>query len=353
MSQPILDDLPLPFLTLSSETKHIVWANQAMQEWAGRSLKGLKGKSLDSVFTHIDPILDAAERALADLGPVSLHDFSLRQSDQRDRLADITLFPVGDELHFFAQIHTSQPNRSQSSGQAVSTMGRMIAHEIKNPLAGIKGAAQLLLDDVSTDEGQDLISLIVSEIGRIQRLTDRMQTLGVRDPSKTGLVNVHEILTKARQVIDSAYSTGLVLTESYDTSLPLVYGDEDTLMQALLNLIKNAAQSIESSGQDGEITLETTFRTGVFRKTASGAEPVNLPIEIRIIDNGPGIEDAIRDRVFLPFITNKPSGQGLGLSLVAKVAADHGGIVEHQSRPGRTIFSVLLPAPNREDSYEV
>ena len=219
-------------------------------------------------------------------------------------------------------------------------MGRMIAHELKNPLAGIKGAAQLLRDDIGTEEGQSLIDLIGSEIDRIRRLADRMETLGDQDPENAERVNIHEILRRARRVIQSA-NPKLIFTERYDPSLPHAKGDADTLMQALLNLIKNAAEAIEAQGESGEIILETRFRTGVTSRNGS-AGAAHLPIEIRIIDNGPGIAEHIADQLFQPFVSTKPEGQGLGLSLVSKVAAAHGGIVEVKSRPGKTKFSLLL-----------
>ena len=227
---------------------------------------------------------------------------------------------------------------------AREAVGRMLAHEIKNPLAGINGAAQLLRDDVKTDEGQKLIDLIRSEIGRIRRLADRMETLGDRNPENLSLVNIHEILRDARKLMQATVPENIVFTEDYDPSLPETLGDRDTLMQALLNLIKNASEALEASGNGGEITLQTSFRSGVVRKGFSGRPDQGLPIEIRITDNGPGIPPRIREQIFQPFVTDKPSGQGLGLALVAKVAAAHDGLIELKSRPGRTVFSLLLPA---------
>ena len=220
-------------------------------------------------------------------------------------------------------------------------MGRMIAHELKNPLAGIKGAAQLLRDDVESSEGLALIELIGSEIDRIGRLVDRMEKLGDVDPTGAEQVNIHEILRQARRIIQSA-NPSLVFDERYDPSLPHVYGDPDTLMQALLNLIKNAA---ESAGERGKILLETSVRTGV----RGGASGKLLPVQIRIIDDGPGVPKDMMAQIFQPFVTTKHEGQGLGLALVSKVAAAHHGLVEVQSVPGRTVFSLLLPAPPKAE----
>ena len=222
-------------------------------------------------------------------------------------------------------------------GHVVSGMGRMIAHELKNPLAGIKGAAQLLRDDVDSEEGLALIELIGSEIDRIRRLADRMEKLGDDDPTGSEQVNIHEILRQARRIIQSA-NPNIVFDERYDPSLPHAFGDPDTLMQALLNLIKNAA---ESAGEHGKIRLETSFRAGV----RGGKSGRLLPVQIQIIDDGPGIPKDMLTQIFQPFVTTKPEGQGLGLALVSKVATAHEGLVEVQSVPGRTVFSLLLPAP--------
>jgi len=221
-------------------------------------------------------------------------------------------------------------------------MGRMIAHELKNPLAGIKGAAQLLRDDVDSEEGLALIDLIGSEIDRIRRLADRMEKLGDDDPTGTEQVNIHEILRQARRIIQSA-NPNIIFDERYDPSLPHANGDPDTLMQALLNLIKNAA---ESAGEQGQIRLETSFRAGV----RGGNSGRLLPVQIQIIDNGPGIPKDMLAQIFQPFVTTKPEGQGLGLALVSKVAAAHEGLVEVQSVPGRTVFSLLLPAPTLSEA---
>ena len=343
------DDAPLAFITFSADMKQIHWANQAAQEWLGLSLRHLSGKSLSDIFTDFDAVLKAGKRCQTSLSPVSLFDYLIKRSGQTDQRAQIMIYPTGDHLGLIVQIIGSQPSREErSSGQAVSAMGRMLTHEIKNPLAGIDGAAQLLREDVTTEEGKDLIDLIRSEIDRIRRLADRMETLGDFDPENVQVINIHELLSKARRIMETGVNNGIAFHENYDPSLPIALGDPDSLMQAIINLIKNASESIERGEQPGQIHLETSFRSGVTRRGPSGQSERQLPIEIRIRDNGPGISDDVRSRIFQPFITNKPTGQGLGLALVSKVAAAHGGIVELESRPGHTAFSILLPAPHKE-----
>jgi len=342
----LVDDWPFPIFLLNEEDATILWANQGAQEWLGQSLRRLHSKTLDSILETDHSTLDIFQRCKSAAAPLSLRDCLLKREDKDEQRCHLTAYPTEEGIGLGVQITGPNPHETKVGGHLVSGMGRMIAHELKNPLAGIKGAAQLLRDDVETEEGQSLIDLIGSEIDRIRRLADRMETLGDQDPDMTDRVNIHEILRRARRIVQSA-NPGLVFTERYDPSLPHAKGDADTLMQALLNLIKNAAEAIENNTKSGEIILETAFRSGVSRRASSDEEAArHLPIEIRIIDNGVGISENIKDQIFQPFVTDKQDGQGLGLALVSKVASAHSGIVEVKSRPGKTKFSLLLPTPN-------
>lgn len=344
----LAEDLPTPVIIFGSSDLDIRWVNHATEEWLGHSARALISKKLSDYIRSSEEIKSAANRCLESETVVSLRRFVVLRTDYPDQQCHLTLFLTQGRIAMLVSLLATQPNDTKTNELAVSAMGRMLAHEIKNPLAGIGGAAQLLQDDVKSEEGQALLKLIASEIDRIRRLTDRMETLGDRDPENLGLVNIHEVLRDARKLIQSSANTRVVFTENYDPSLPETLGDRDTLMQAILNVIKNASEAIEISGEGGEIILETAFRAGVSRKGAAGKKSQSLPIEIRILDNGPGIPPFIRDQIFQPFVTNKPSGQGLGLALVAKVAAAHGGLVEVRSRPGKTVFSILLPMLTEE-----
>lgn len=338
MMSPMMDDWPFPLFKLD-QTDAIIWANQASQEWLGKSLRQIESKVLWDVL-ETDPDTRAiAMKARAESGAVTSRHIAVKSfgTSGEGRLAHLTAYPTVDGTGLSIWFVGPEPRETKMGGQIVTGMGRMIAHELKNPLAGIKGAAQLLRDDVESEEGLALIDLIGSEIDRIRRLADRMEKLGDENPSVAERVNIHEILRQARRVIQSA-NPKIVFDERYDPSLPHVLGDPDTLMQALLNLIKNAA---ESAGSSGQIRLETSFRAGV----RSGKSSRQLPVQIRIIDDGPGISKDLLAQIFQPFVTTKPEGQGLGLALVSKVAAAHEGLVEVQSVPGRTVFSLLLPSP--------
>ena len=335
---PMMDDWPFPLFKLE-KSDAVIWANQAAQEWLGKSLRQIRNKIIWEILETDPDTKTIAAKARAEGSPVTSRHIAVKSfgASGDGRLAHLTAFPTSDGVALSFWFAGPEPRETKMGGHIVTGMGRMIAHELKNPLAGIKGAAQLLRDDVDSEEGLALIDLIGSEIDRIRRLADRMEKLGDVDSSVAEQVNIHEILRQARRVIQSA-NPKIIFDERYDPSLPHVSGDPDTLMQALLNLIKNAA---ESAGETGEIRLETAFRAGV----RSGKSSRQLPIQIRIIDDGPGISKDLLAQIFQPFVTTKPEGQGLGLALVSKVAAAHDGIVEVQSAPGRTIFSLLLPAP--------
>jgi len=335
----MVDDWPFPLFKLGFDDS-VVWVNQAGQEWLGKSLRQISTKNVWDILETDPDTKSITHKAKVESGAVTSRNIAVRvQGVAGDgKLAHITSYPVSDDGIGLSIIFVGPERRpAKMGGHIVTGMGRMIAHELKNPLAGIKGAAQLLRDDVDSAEGLALIDLISSEIDRIRRLADRMEKLGNDDPTVVERVNIHEILRQARRVMQSA-NPKVVFNERYDPSLPHASGDPDTLMQVLLNLIKNA---VESAGENGEIQLETSFRSGV----RGGKGSRNLPIEIRVIDNGPGIPKDVLPQIFQPFVSTKPEGQGLGLALVSKVAAAHDGIVEVQSVPGRTVFSFLLPAP--------
>ena len=334
----MVDDWPFPLFKLD-DSDAILWANHSAQEWLEKSLRQVSGKSIWEILEAEPDTRGITLNARRKSGAITSRHLAVKafDSNAESRLAHLTAYPTAGGTGLSIWFVGPEPRSTKIGGHIVTGMGRMIAHELKNPLAGIKGAAQLLRDDVDSAEGLALIELIGSEIDRIRRLADRMEKLGDDDPTGVERVNIHEILRRARRIIQSA-NPNIVFDERYDPSLPHASGDPDTLMQALLNLIKNAA---ESTGSTGTIRLETSFRAGV----RSGKSARQLPIQIRIIDDGPGISKEMMAQIFQPFVTTKPEGQGLGLALVSKVAAAHEGIVEVHSAPGRTVFSLLLPSP--------
>ena len=229
----------------------------------------------------------------------------------------------------------------RGAARSVSALAAMLAHEIKNPLSGIRGAAQLLESGLG-DEDRALTRLICDETDRIVRLVDRMEAFSDQRPLKREKINIHTVLDHVKQLARSGFARHVRFTENYDPSLPPLAGDHDQLVQVFLNLIKNAAEAI-GDAPHGEIELSTAFRPGVSLRMRGQERAVGLPLEFRVRDNGPGVPEEILSHIFDPFVTTKTSGTGLGLALVAKIINDHGGVIECESKPGRTCFRILMP----------
>ena len=336
-------DAPYPIWLLKGEMGEIIWANQEAEAWVKRSVRTQQSKNLPDVLSLPQDVRDGYNHCIKHRQSVIIRDCSMKLNDNESPRCELSIFPSGDNTGLMLQVSSSKPTGTSSNIDAMSAMGRMLAHEIKNPLAGMSGAVQLLKPDVKGDEAQSLLNLIGSEIERIRRLADRMETLGDKDPENLTVVNIHEVLHRAAKVMSSQAGRTIKFSESYDPSLPSITADEDTLMQAILNLIKNAVEAMTSSGQGQEITLKTLFRAGVRRRVTDSEISASLPIEIQIVDNGPGVPEHIRGQMFQPFVSDKPRGQGLGLAIVSKIIHAHGGIIEVNSRPGQTKFSILLP----------
>ena len=283
--------------------------------------------------------------------PFAAYDVELMPAPRKPHRADLLAAPLPEHIGWrIVAIHGSahsvvnrRADRHSGTLTAVAAAA-MLAHEIKNPLSGIRGAAQLLEASADQDSA-DLTRLIRNEVDRIAALIDRMEGFTDTRALDVSPQNIHAILGRAREVAATGFARGLPIRELYDPSLPPVLGHEDSLIQVLINLLKNAAEAIANIGQGGAITLTTAYRHGVSVATQRGDARVPLPIEVCVIDDGPGPPEGIAEHLFDPFVTSKKAGGGLGLTLVEKLIRDQGGIVEYarEGDPPRTVFRLLLP----------
>lgn len=352
LSLAVLQALPQPVLVVD-HNRMIVFVNYAAEAFFGASLSVLSRQRLDDIIAFGSPIVGLAQAVGERGAPMAeyrVHVGSVRFGDAADdRIVDVFASPLSDldarvALLFQERTMADKIDRqlvSRGAARSVSGLASMLAHEIKNPLSGIRGAAQLLEQSVTPEE-LPLARLVREEVDRIVDLIDRVEVFGDERPIEREAINIHVVLDRVKLLAKSGIARNITFSEDYDPSLPPVFGNRDQLIQVFLNLVKNAAEALERTPK-GEIKISTAFRPGIRIAVQGVSQRISLPLEIVIEDNGPGISADLLPILFDPFVTTKASGSGLGLALVAKLVGDHGGVIDSDSRPGRTRFRVLLP----------
>ncbi|MEO0497641.1 MAG: ATP-binding protein [Pseudomonadota bacterium] len=354
----LVEALPHPVLMIGASNE-VLRCNAAAEQFFMTSQKMLRKHGLTSILPFDSPMLALLDQVRDSNASVSERKVDLSSPRIGDGVqVDVYAAPVGGlddrpmtilflEERSMADKIDRQLNH-RGAARTVTGLASMLAHEIKNPLAGIRGAAQLLEGAIDAEDDRALTGLIQAETDRIVALVDRMEVFSDERPPILEPVNIHAALETAKLSAQAGFASHIRITERYDPSLPLVRGNRDQLVQVFLNLVKNAAEAI-GQNSDGEITLSTAFRPGMRMAVPGGSERLNLPLECTITDNGGGISPELARDLFDPFVTTKTNGTGLGLALVAKVIRDHGGVVEHRSHGRKTTFSVLLPMHEDED----
>jgi two-component system nitrogen regulation sensor histidine kinase GlnL len=352
MADAVLNALPHPVITVGPDG-HVVDANAAAEDFFQVGAPVMRRHRLKEFVPFGSPLLTVIDQVRSRGAAVNEYRVDLgTPKNGGERIVDLLVAPMQERQGHVVVVLQERSRADKidrqlthrGAARSVSALAAMLAHEIKNPLSGIRGAAQLL-EQSADDDDRTLTRLICDEADRIVKLVDRMEIFSDERPVEREAVNIHAVLEHVKRIAISGFARYIRIVEEYDPSLPPVYANRDQLVQVFLNLVKNAAESIGDT-PEGEIVFSTAFRPGV-RLTAPGTNTrVSLPLEFCVRDNGPGVPEDLVPYLFDPFVTTKTTGTGLGLAMVAKIVGDHGGIVECDSQPKRTTFRVLMPMFN-------
>jgi two-component system nitrogen regulation sensor histidine kinase GlnL len=353
----VLNALPHPVMMIGPDGT-ICDANVAAEAFFEASVSVLRRHRLRDLVPFGSPLVALVDQVRARGAAVNEYKVELgTPRNPGERLVDLHVAPMPEQTGFVVvmlQVRTIADKMDRQlthrgAARSVTALAAMLAHEIKNPLSGIRGAAQLLEQSVG-DEDRSLTRLICDEADRIVKLVDRMEVFSDERPVERQPLNIHAVLEHVKRLAQSGFGRNIRFVEEYDPSLPPVLGNRDQLIQVFLNLVKNAAEACKDGVHDGEVHLTTAYRPGVRLSLPGSRTRVSLPLEFCVRDNGPGVGEDLLPHLFDPFVTTKSTGTGLGLALVAKIVGDHGGIIECESQPRRTTFRILMPVYTADDA---
>jgi two-component system, NtrC family, nitrogen regulation sensor histidine kinase GlnL len=328
----------------------VLFANSALEDALGNSRRNIEGSNFPQCFTEPHVLQNALEGAGSNEFAALRYDaWLLRQNNSEPLLVHVVVAQTDRPGEFIvellpleAQARQDREERLIDQAQANKELIRNLAHEIKNPLGGIRGAAQLLEMEMDSRELKEYTRVIIHEADRLQTLVDRLLAPH-RRPHVVGDVNIHEVCERVRTLILAEFPRGLLVVREYDTSIPEFRGDREQLIQAVLNIAHNACQAL--ADQMAADDAQLVFRTRIARQVTFGKHRYRLALELHVIDNGPGVPDSIRDRIFFPLVSGREGGSGLGLTLAQTFVQQHHGSIECDSVPGRTDFKILIPLP--------
>jgi len=334
---------------------HIIYANNAAELFFCASAVLLRNTDISGLLSSDNPMFALIDQVRRTGNAMIEYGVHLESPRIGKHFVNVQAIPITEspgcivisiqERSIAEKIDRQLTHRG--AARSVSAMAAMLAHEVKNPLSGIRGAAQLLEENVSADD-RTLTTLIREETDRICALVDRMEIFSDTTPLKREAVNIHQVLDRVRQVAENGFGRHIEFVQIYDPSLPLVLGNRDQLIQVFLNLVKNASEAAPKKG--GEIVLSTAYRHGVSFAVPGSDSRVHLPLMVCVQDNGEGIPEDIQNNLFDPFVTSKHNGKGLGLALVAKIIGQHGGVIEYDSNSIGAAFRLMLPMASETET---
>ena len=351
----IWQSLPMPALLIAQDDR-IMTINLAAETFLNASAKSVTGELVTQRIPLDDSLRLALDRCRANKSEVFLNDVNFTFGERSTTSCSIQIAPLQDSPQTLLMLiqprviadRFGRARGPSSAAKSAIGMAEMLAHEIKNPLAGISGAAQLLSMNLNAED-RELTDLIVEETRRIVKLLEQVEQFGNIRPPDRRAINIHDALDRARRSAQIGYASQMMIVEDYDPSLPATFADPDQLMQVFLNLIKNATEAARDGPHQGRGTIRLrTFYDRSLRLRRKDGTQATLPLQVEIIDDGPGIPPELGQDIFEPFVSGRENGTGLGLALVSRIIADHGGWISVDSAPGKTVFRLSLPMAPKE-----